>query len=77
MELELVDPLPVAIVRAEPRRMLVREPPPLERLAAEHASERGNAILERAAALAPQPLDERPILCEKVVADKRWRLVRR
>ena len=62
VELDLVDPLAVAVVRAEHRRMLVREPPPLERLPAQHASERGDARLERAAALTLESLGERPVL---------------
>ena len=35
MELDLVDPLAVAVVRPQDRRVLVRQPPPLQRLAAE------------------------------------------
>ncbi|HET8893325.1 MAG TPA: hypothetical protein VFM96_04435 [Gaiellaceae bacterium] len=35
IELDLVDPFPVTVVRPEFRRALAREPPPIERLAAE------------------------------------------
>ena len=44
MELDLVDPLPEAVVRAQLRRVLVREPPPLERLAGQRAAEVGAAV---------------------------------
>jgi hypothetical protein len=75
VELDLVDPVPVAVVRAQDGRVLVGEPPPLERLAAGELAERGRALLRPAAALAPQRLDERAVLLEEVVALERRRLV--
>jgi hypothetical protein len=53
MELDLVDTLAVAVVRQELRRMLVREPPPLEWLAAEHLPECRHLALPGLAALPP------------------------
>ena len=55
MELDLVDSLAVAVVRQELGRVLVREPAPLERLAAEHLPERCDLFLPGRAALPPQP----------------------
>ena len=76
VELDLVDALAVAIVRPEPRRMLVREPAPFERLAAERLAEGGDLLLPGRAALPAQPLDERGVLLVQVVARERRRLVR-
>ncbi len=45
VELDLVDPLAEAVVGAEDRRMLVREPSELERLAAAEPPERGATLL--------------------------------
>jgi hypothetical protein len=62
-------------VVAQPRRELVREPPPLERLAGEKAPE-GRAPLRRpAGALALEPLHERPVAAEEIVAGEPRRLV--
>ena len=62
MKLDLVDPLAVAVVRPQHGRVLVREPAPVERLPAERLSPRDEPLLVRPAALAPQRLDERPVL---------------
>ena len=59
VELDLVDPLAVPVVRAQHRRVLVREPPPLERLAAERLARTRRAGLPGRAALAAHALDER------------------
>ncbi len=75
MELDLVDAMAVAVMCAQDRRMLVREPPPFERRAAGDLAERGEPILRERPALAPHRLDERPVLRIEVVAAKRRRLV--
>ena len=75
VELDLVDPLAEAVVRTQHRRMLVREPAPLERLAAEGRPEGGDLRLPGRAALAPQRLDEGRVLLVEVVARERRRLV--
>ena len=77
MELDLVDSLAVAVVRQELRRVLVREPAPLERLAAENLPERRDLFLPGRAALAPQTLDQRRVGVKEVVVLERGRLVRR
>ncbi len=77
VKIDLVDPLAVAVVRAELRRVLVREPAPLERLTAEHLAAHADPFLVCAFALAPQRLDKRPVLGEQVVVDERRRLVGR
>ena len=76
MELDLVDPLAEAVVRPQLRRMLVREPPPLERLAVEQRPERRTALGRPARAFALERLDERSIRREEVVTGERGRLVR-
>jgi hypothetical protein len=75
VELDLVDALTEAVVRAQDGRVLVREAAELERLAAAEPAERGAPLLRRAAALAPERLDERPVLGEQVVPCERGRLV--
>jgi hypothetical protein len=77
VELELVDALAVAVVRSQRRRMLVREPPPFEWLAAERLAERGDLLLPGRSALPRDGLDKWPIRREEVVAHERRRLVRR
>ena len=52
VELDLVDPLAVAVVRQELRRVLVREAPPLQWLAAENLAERGDLLLPGSSPLA-------------------------
>ena len=44
VELDLVDPVPVAVVGPQHRRVLVRLPAPLERLAAGDLAERAGAL---------------------------------
>ena len=76
MKLDRVDPLAVAVVGAELRRVLVREPPPLERLAGEDPAE-GRALLRGPARPLPlERLDERTVAPEEVVPRERRRLVR-
>ena len=75
VELDLVDLLAVAVVRAEPGRMLVREPAPLERIAAEQLPERRHLLLPVTAAFAAERLDERRVLLVEVVVRERRRLV--
>jgi len=53
----------------------VGEPAPLERVAAELDAERRGALLPGGAALAPQRLDEGPVLREEVVVLERRRLL--
>jgi hypothetical protein len=64
------------VVAAEPRRVLVREPAELERLAAADAAERGALLLPRRAAFSSHGLREGAILGEEVVRLERRRLVR-
>ena len=61
MELDLVDPLAEPVVRPQLRRVLVREPPPLERLARQQRPERRTALGGPARAFALERLDERSI----------------
>ena len=63
------------VVAAQLRRVLVREPPPLERLAGQRAAECGATLGRRRAAFALERLDERPVLGEEIVARERRRLV--
>ena len=53
MELDLVDPVAVAVVGVQHRRVLVRETPPLEWLTAEKLAERAHAGLPRVTAFPP------------------------
>ena len=62
MELHLVDPVAEAIVRAEPRRVLVRQAAPLERLSAQEPAELARVLGGPACAFALQRLCERPVL---------------
>ncbi len=75
VELDLVKPLAVAVVATQDGWVDVREPAPLERVAAELDAERRGALLPGGTALAPQRLYERPVLREEVVALERRRLV--
>ena len=68
VELDLVDPVAVAVVGAQDGRVLVRLPAPLERLAARDLAERAGAVVGPAGALALERLDQRPVLLEEVVA---------
>src|SRR5579871_2150097 len=77
MELDLIDTVPEAVVRAELRRVLVREPPPLERLAGQRTAELRASLRGPAGALALERLDERRIAPEEVVPLERRRLVHR
>ena len=76
MELDLVDAVAEAVVRAQYGRVLVREAPPLERCAAEFGSERKDALVRPAGPLTVERLDERPVLRDEVVIAKRRRLIR-
>ena len=75
MELDLVDARAEAVVRAELRRVLVREPAPLERRAAEPLPNAEHCAGRPARALPLERLDERPIRGEQVVAGERRHLV--
>ena len=77
MELDLVDSLAVAVVRQELRRVLVREPAPLERLATEDVPERRHLSLPGRAALPRQPFDQRRVRVKEVVIAEWGRLIRR
>ena len=72
MELDLVDAVAVAVVRAQHRRMLVRETAPVARRAGELAAERHELLLDPRRALSAHALDEQP----QVEVAQRWRLVR-
>jgi len=75
MELDFVDPVAETIVRAEARRVLVRQAPPLERLTAEKPAELARALDRPAGAVTLEPFGERPVLSEQVVTLERRRLV--
>jgi hypothetical protein len=77
MELDLVDPRPEAVVRAQARRILVREAAPIERLAREERAERRRAICSPAGAFPVERFDKSRVLEEEVVVDERGRLVRK
>ena len=77
MELDLVDPLAVAVVCPQLRRILICEPAPFERLAAERLAERGDLRLPGRAAFPAESLDESRVLFVEVVAGERRRLVAR
>jgi hypothetical protein len=76
MKLDLVDPLAETVVRPQLRRMLVCEPAPLERLAAEQGAERTQLRVRPGSALACDGFDQRPVLAVEVVPRERRRLVR-
>ena len=75
VELDLVDPIAEAIVGAQPRRVFVRLPTPLERLARQQRAERGHTLSRPTRAVAVESLRERAVLEEEVVPDERRRLV--
>src|SRR5215210_7000626 len=75
MELHLVDPVPVAVVGSQDRRVLVREPAPFERLAAELLAECEERLVRPRRPLATHAVEERTVLRDEVVAAKRRRLV--
>jgi hypothetical protein len=54
VEVDLVDPLAEAVVGAEDRRVLVREPSELERTSAAEPSERRAPLFGRGAAVTPE-----------------------
>ncbi len=76
VELDLVDPLAVPVMRSQPGRVLVGKPAPVERVASEQFAERGDPLLPGLATLAAESLDERRVLLVEVVAGERRRLVR-
>src|SRR5262249_25421853 len=75
VELDLVDAIPESVVRPEHRRMGVRLVAPRDGLAAGDRAEAAAALLGPPAALAREPLAERAVLEEDVVALERRRLV--
>src|SRR5262245_4466110 len=76
MELDLVDALAAAVVRAQRRRMLVRLESPDDRLPpARDLAERPHPLLRPPRAFAPQRLDERRVRRKKVYILERRRLV--
>src|SRR5215212_5475698 len=75
MELDLVDAVAEPVVRAQPRRILVRQAPPLQRLAAEHVAEDAQLGIGPGRPLSRHGFDERPVPTVEVVALGR-RLVR-
>ena len=56
-----------AVVAVQDRRVLVREAPPLERLAPELGAERKYVVLGRRSALAPQRLEQGRVRGDEVV----------
>ena len=76
VELDLVDPVAVAVVRAQDGRVLVRARAERERLpGAEQAPPLHQPLLRPAGALAPDALGERPVLRVEVDPGERRRLV--
>jgi hypothetical protein len=75
VELDRVDAVAEAVVRAELRRVLVREPRPLERLAGQRAAELRAPLRRPAGTLPLERLDERRVAAEEIVALERRRLV--
>ncbi len=68
MELDLVDAVAVAVVRAQDRRVLVGEAPPFEGLAPGRPAQRDEAILGEGAPLTPDGFDERTVLGIEIVS---------
>jgi hypothetical protein len=75
MELDFVDPVSVAIVRAQDRRVLVRLAAELDRLAARERPDLARLVARPLRALALERLYQHLVLLEDVVADERRRLV--
>ena len=75
MELDLVDPVAVAVVSAENGGILVRLAPELDRLATGELTDLAGALAGPAGVLALEGLDQRPVLLESVVAHEGRRLV--
>ena len=75
MKLDLVDPMAVAVVRAQPRRVLVGLKAPADGVAAPRGADLAAALERPAAALARQRLDERDVVVEEVASFERRRLV--
>ena len=76
VELDLVDPVAVAVVGAELRLLFVRLEAPADRLVrAADRRELAGAALGPLGTLSPQRLDQRPIGVERVVVLQRGRLV--
>ena len=76
MELDLVDPVAVAVVGDQARRVDVREPAPFLGLLAAGASRPERQMVERPARLVPlDALDEGGVGGEDVVVGERRRLV--
>ena len=76
VELDLVDPVAEAVVGAELRRVLVRQPAELDRLgAAGDLADGADRVDREVAALAGDGLDEGPVGVEDVVAGERLGLV--
>src|SRR5439155_11533702 len=75
VELDLVDALAEAVVRAQLRRVLVREPSPLERLPTELGAEREQRLLRPDGTLAPNRVEQRRVRRDDVVLLERRSLV--
>src|SRR3954464_9007807 len=76
VELDLVDAMAIAVMRAQDGRVRVGRNAPLQRLgAAGPAAEVGQTLLVGGGAVPAYTLDERGIGGEHVVVDKRWWLV--
>src|SRR5690348_425859 len=76
MELDLVDSIAEAVVRPQPRRVLIGLESPADDLpAGRPASKLGHLRLGPPRALTPQPFREGEIQSERVVVAKRRRLV--
>jgi hypothetical protein len=64
-----------AVVAVQDRRVLVREPAPLDRLASELCPEGEQVVLGRPRTLAPERLEQGKVRGDEVVVAKRRRLV--
>jgi hypothetical protein len=75
VELDLVDAVAVAVVRAQDGRVLVCQAAPLDRFAPGDLTDRADLLLGPARALPVQGLDQRAVLREDVVGLQRGNLV--
>jgi hypothetical protein len=65
-----------AVVPVQDRRVLIRKPPPLERLAPELRPEREQFLLGPRRSLSAQRLEQGRVCRDDVVVTERWRLIR-
>ena len=75
MELHLVDPVPVAVVRPKGGRIPVRFGAQPQRVTAGNRPEREETVSSPLACLAGHGLSKHHVLLEQVAVLERWRLV--